>query len=171
MDTARRFLPAFLFLVLAAPPAARAQTELERARASLLGIDTFHLDVEVEKSGSLEGREALSVGALRDTVLHILGAAGLNVLPPKPAPRSDTAPRLLVHVNALDAGRGLVPFSLSLRLQQGARLVRDPAVTLQVGTWESELVGLASVDRLRLIPEAAADLAYEFTRDFKHVNP
>jgi hypothetical protein len=170
MDTTRPFLLACIFLVLAMPPAASAQPEREQARASLLGIDAFHLDVEVEKSGSLEGREALYVRALRDTVLHILGAAGLDVLPPKAAPRSDTEPRLLVHVNALDVGRGLVPFSLSIRFQQAASLVRAPSLTLQVGTWESELVGLASVNRLRLIPEAAADIAHEFTEDFNHVN-
>lgn len=147
----------------------RAQTELEHERASLRGVDAFFLSVNVEGPGTLTARDDLAVPALRAGLLDVLRQAGLPVRADD-APPTARFPYLLVHLNLLDAGRGLVPFSIDLRFYQRVSLVRDPGQLTVAETWGTDLVGLVSYDQLPLLPAAAADAVRDFIDDFRRAN-
>ncbi len=178
MATVSRFLALILLLPGVLPTAARAQTELAQERASLLGIDGFHLSVDVEGPRHLLEQEELDLRRLVLDLRARLREMGLTVYEDKPAPAGpgdvravDRGTYLHVHVNMMDAGRGLVPFAVEAAFYQPVLLARDPSQRMAATTWGTSLVGIVSLDNLPLIGEAAAGLVNEFAADFRQANP
>lgn len=151
-----------LFLLAATAGPAQTQARLAEERASLDNLGAFGVVVDVEAPRTLAAHPALAVDALHQQTRAQLRAADAPVLSASAWAQQAGAPYLYLHVNAADAGQGLVPFSIEVQLLQRVRLDRDPAARLMVPTWESEVVGLVSRDQLARIPEAAALLVDEF---------
>ena len=83
---------------------------------------------------------------------------------PSTDPNQSGLPHLYVHVNAHDAGGGLVPFSVNAYFIQEVRLSEGGRRMMAI-TWESGFVGVVSYDRLVAIPDAAESLVEEFAGD------
>lgn len=160
----------FALLALLLPAAASAQTELEREQASLQGVGGFYLSLNIEGPAGVLGHEALDFKGLEARLRARLNAAGLPVRPEASLAAEDRVPYLHVHVNTMDAGRGLVPFGVEVRFFQAVRLARRPAAETVAATWSASVVGLVSHDQLVLIPEAAGGLVEEFILAFRQVN-
>ena len=157
-----------LILMMTAPAAAAgAQTELEVARSTLHGIGAFGVAVDVETAAGLAGHEALDVRAFRAAVEERLETAGLPLLD---AYDGLTQPHLYVHVNAADAGSGLVPFSIEVDFRQPVYLDPGRSVATAATTWDDSVVGLVSHDRMALIGEALLALVDQFAEDFRQIN-
>ncbi len=167
----RLILLSILLGLLLPASAAQGQTEIERERASLRGVEGFYLSLNVEGPRSVLEQEALDFDPLKQAVRARLDEAGLPVQPDAELPSEARLPYLHVHLNTMDAGRGLVPFSVEVRFYQGVRLTRDPAATTVAATWGASVVGIASYDRLPIIAESALSLLEDFVRDFRSVNP
>lgn len=167
MTTIRRLLIVAGLLAGVWSSGAYAQTELERARSSLGGIDRFGVAVDIESSQALSTTGALDVVALQNRLTARLRETGLDPLATYDGLES---PYLYLHINAMESGPGLVPFSIELDFFQPVYLDRDRTVSTAAATWEDSLVGLVSQDRLDLIPEAALELVEQFIEDFKRIN-
>ena len=70
----------------------------------------------------------------------------------------------------MDAGQGLVPFSLTLYFYQPVKLILNRDMQTSSITWESGSVGIVSYDQMDMIPVAAQNLIEEFIADFKQIN-
>jgi len=145
-----------------------AQSEMVRERNSLRGVDGFYLSLNIE--GPASAQDALDFRRLHQDLQARLQEVGLPVWAEDRLPASERIPYLHVHINAVDAGRGLYPFSVEVRFYQAVRLARDPSATTVAATWSASIVGIASHDHLRLIPEAALGLLEDFIEDFNGVN-
>lgn len=153
------------FVVLGSLVATTTQAQINDAdaQASLAGITTFFVRADIERSGSLDDLDNLN---LTTRIQQRLSEADL----PLQNEQSD-GPYLYAHLNALDMGRGLVPFSVHFQFIQPARLVRTPSSSLSVVTWETSITGLVSSDNLAIIGEATVALLDEFIAAFRIANP
>jgi hypothetical protein len=70
----------------------------------------------------------------------------------------------------MDAGRGLVPFSISVRFYQPVKLSLNRDRQTSASTWETGTVGIVSYDRMNIIGESVQNLVGDFIRDFKRMN-
>jgi hypothetical protein len=75
-----------------------------------------------------------------------------------------------MHINTMDAGQGLVPFSVSLDFYQPAELTLNRNLQTSVSTWQTGLVGIVSYDRMNVIGESAVNLLDDFIKDYNQVN-
>ncbi len=164
-----RLLLLGLLLGLTLP--AQGQTEIERERASLRGVTGFYLSLNVEGPHSVLGQEALDFHRLEDALRARLREAGLQVLDETQVTAAERVPYLHVHVNAMDAGRGLVPFGVELAFYQAVRLARAPSAATVAATWGASVIGIASYDQLPIVAEAALALLEDFAEDFRGANP
>jgi len=158
----------FLLLCGVSATAAQAQSEMERERQSLRGVDGFYLSLNTVGDASVQ--DSLDFGQLHYDLRATLQNAGLPVWPEGTVSAEDRVPYLHVHVNTVHAGRGLYPFGIEIRFYQAVRLTRDAAGPTVATTWATSIVGLASYDNLGLVPETALGLLEEFVDDFRRVN-
>ncbi len=163
----RYFLLIALLFVLQAPISLLAQTEIEMGQVSLKGITSFRVVVEVERSGPILDDPMLAPGHLHASVVSLLRDVGLPV---QPESNPGEMPFLLIHVNAMDADRGQIPFMVDAGFFQEVHLNRPPNLTIQAQTWESAVLGMTYHNQLELIPEAVMDLVSDFIGDYQAVN-
>lgn len=147
-----------------------AQNEIERERSSLRGINTIGFTVTVEKNAPLKNNVKLDVPSLQKMGEEILKKGGITLTPDKQVKHSDEIPFLLMHINSMDAGQGLIPFNISLHLYQPVKLALNRDIQTTANTWESATLGLVSYDRLDLIKKATRDLLQEFIDDYQKIN-
>ena len=166
--TQRILIPIILCLWGLSATAAWAQSEIERERASLRGVDGFYLSLNTVGDASVE--DSLDFEALHQGLRTRLQEAGLPMWPEGQVTAADRLPYLHVHVNTVHAGRGLYPFGVEIRFFQAVRLVRDPSTPTVAVTWSTSIVGIASYDQLGLISETALNLLEDFIEDFQRVN-
>ena len=166
--TQRILIPIILGLWGLSATAATAQSEMERERASLDGVDGFYLSLNTVGDASVQ--DSLDFGQLHQDLRARLQEAGLPVWPEGQVTAENRVPYLHVHVNTVHAGRGLYPFGVEIRFYQAARLERDPATPVVAATWSTSIVGIASYDQLGLIPQTALHLLEDFIEDFQRVN-
>ena len=161
----------FILLLLGGIPvtAARAQSEMERERHSLRGVDGFYLSLNMVGDAAVQ--DSLDFTQLHLDLRTTLQNAGLPVWPEGTVSAEDRVPYLHVHVNTVHAGRGLYPFGVEIRFYQAVRLAHDAAAPTVAATWATSIVGLASYDNLGIIPEAALGLLDDFIKDFSQINP
>lgn len=148
---------------------ALAQSEVERDRRTLQGIDGFYLSLNTEGAAAVQ--DSLDFQQLYQNLRHRLRDAGVPVLPEDPTSVTRRAPYLHVHVNVVYAGRGLYPFGVEIRFYQAVHLDRAPSTATMASTWNTSISGLASYDQLGLIPETARALLDEFIEAFHQANP
>lgn len=161
-------LTALLALTLSCP--ALAQNEIERERSSLRGIAEMGFTVNLEVNVSLNEKGELEVTSLRDRALNTLKKEGLEIIPDKKIESSADVPFLYMHINTMDAGQGLVPFSVSIRFYQPVKLTLNRDLETSASTWETGLVGIVSYDRMNVIGDSAVDLLQDFINDYNRVN-
>ncbi len=166
--TQRILIPILLCLWGLSATAVRAQSEIERERASLRGVDSFYLSLNTVAAASVQ--DSLDFEQLHRGLRTRLQQAGLPVSPEGQVTADDRVPYLHVHVNTVHAGRGLYPFGVEIRFFQAVRLVRDPSTPTVAVTWSTSIVGIASYDQLGLISETALNLLEDFIKDFQRVN-
>lgn len=151
---------AVLVWMLSTP--ALAQIDQEEAVQSLSDVGPYGMVVDVEATLSLASDAVLDIESMRVRLADRLET--LSGRRPSVDPIGEEHPYLYVHVNALDAGDGLVPFAVNATFQQPVRVVAGGQPMMAV-TWESGSVGLVSYDRLAAIPDAAESLVEEFAED------
>ncbi len=165
----RFILPFTLMLCSVSAIAARAQSEMERERQSLRGVAGFYLSLNTVGAASVQ--DSLDFTQLHHDLRTRLQGAGLPVWPEGQVSAEDRVPYLHVHVSTIHAGRGLYPFGIQIRFYQAVRLEHDAAAPTVAATWEASSVGLASYDRLSIIPEGALEVLEEFVADYRRANP
>ena len=169
MTTHPRLILSLILLLCGVSATAAAQSEMERERQSLQGLDGFYLSLNTVGDASVQ--DSLDFEGLHQGLRSKLQAAGLPVWPEGQVTAEDRVPYLHVHVNTVHAGRGLYPFGIEIRFYQAVRLERDAATPTVATTWATSIVGVASYDHLGIIPEAALNLLDDFIDDFRVINP
>lgn len=147
-----------------------AQNEVARERSSLKGINELGFTVNMEANLPLAEKGEIEVTSLREMGEKMLRNSSISLIPDKEAIRSDEIPFLYLHVNCMDAGQGLVPFSLSLYFYQPVKLTLNRDLQTSAVTWESGSVGIVSYDQMNLVNDAAKILIEEFISDYKQIN-
>ncbi len=162
----------FLFLIITTLWASRsfAQSEVERELSSLHGIGHFYFVLNVEGNKNLTEKEQLNVPKLQKQLHDHLQSKGMDVLPNTDQPAAAEVPYLRLHINAMDAGRGLVPFAISVNFYQPVKLVLNRDRQTLASTWNTGYVGIVSYDRMGVIDTAAVDMLNEFILDYRRVN-
>lgn len=147
-----------------------AQNEVERERNSLQGINELGFTVNLEVNATLNEKGEIEITSIKDAVQKRLEEANIPTVSDDAVESSADIPFLYMHINTMDAGRGLVPFSISLRFYQPVKLALNRDRQASASTWETGTVGLVSYDRMNVILEAAENLAGDFIRDFQRAN-
>ena len=147
-----------------------AQTELEQARASLVGAEGFYLSVNMEGPAAVVEHDALDLPRLRERLAGRLEEAGLPLLQDAGVPPAERLPYLHVHVNIMQADRGQIPFSVEMRFFQEVHLARDPAHPVPAATWETSIVGLSYHNQIPFVADVTVELVDEFIGDFQQAN-
>ena len=165
----RPFLVLLLILTLHPPGMANAQQGIEQSRQTLQQIKGFYLTVDVEGTRGLTEEAILDVVTIRRNVAAKLAEAGLNVIEATEVVDAQRVPNLYVHINMIDAGRGIVPFAVNTQFLQEVRLAHQNITTV-ASTWDTGLVGVVSYDTLELIGETAVSSVTNFIDDYHAVN-
>ena len=147
-----------------------AQNEVGRERNSLRGIQAMGFTVNVESNTSIADYSEINVDSLIQMGQRTLKESGISLIPDRKVQSSDEIPFLYLHINSMDAGQGLVPFSLTLYFYQPVKLMLNRDIQTSSITWESGSVGIVSYDQMGMIPDAAQNLIEEFITDFKQIN-
>ncbi|MFH5883246.1 hypothetical protein ACG2F4_02960 [Halalkalibaculum sp. DA3122] len=169
LDAYRRLIALLPIIILIGAPAL-AQNEIERERNSLRGIAEMGFTVNIETNVSLNEKGELEISSIKQQAVDKLREAGLTIVPDREIRSSADLPFLYMHINTMDAGRGLVPFSISLDLYQPARLTLNRDLQTSVSTWQTGLVGIVSYDRMNVIGESAVGILDDFIKDYNKVN-
>lgn len=159
-----------IFLFSCFPFLASAQNEIQRERSSLRGIAALGFTVNLEANVSLNERGELEVTSIIENARKTLVDAGISLISDDEVRSSDQIPFLYMHINSMDAGQGLVPFSISLRFYQPVKLTLNRDLQTSASTWQTGMVGIVSYDRMYIIQESAINLLHEFINDFRRVN-
>lgn len=152
------------------PLFAWAQNEVARERSSLKGIQAMGFSANYEANAPLAEKQEISVSSLQDMGKQTIVEAGITLIPDQEVRQSDQIPLLYLHINAMDAGQGLVPFAINLYFYQPVKLALNQDLQTTASTWESGSVGIASYDQLQLIRQAAEGLLEEFVHDYNTIN-
>lgn len=166
----RSFIFSFLLSMFVIPLTLHAQNEIQRERSSLRGINEVGFTVNLETNITLNEKGEIEVTSIKDAAEQRLSEAGIPLVSDKEVESSAEIPFLYMHINTMDAGQGLVPFSVSIRFYQPVKLQLNRDQQTSASTWETGMVGIVSYDRMNVIQEAAVDLLGDFINDFKKVN-
>lgn len=145
------------------------QNEIERERSSLRGITEVGFTANMEVTRSLEG-DIPDVTGIEEEAESRLDEYGLNIISDNEVRSSAEIPFVYMHINTMDAGEGLVPFSISIRFYQPVELLLHDGVQSSASTWETGTVGIVSHDRLPMIRDAAINLLQDFINDHRTMN-
>ncbi len=159
-----------LLSILWLPLLSYGQNEIARERSSLRGITQLAFTVNLETNASLNEEGELEVTSIIDAIGDRLEKAGIPVIPDRSVESSADVPFLYIHINTMDAGQGLVPFSISVRFYQPVKLMLNRDTPTSASTWETSMVGIVSYDRMHLIRQSAVNLLQDFISDFNRVN-
>lgn len=172
MKKALRFRNRSLLVLLLwiSPMLLYAQNEVARERSSLQGIRSMAFSVNYEANAPLAEKKQTGIAALQKMGEQQLQKAGIALASDEALRQSAQTPLLYMHINAMDAGRGLVPFAINLYFYQPVKLPLNRDIQTTASTWESGTLGLVSYDELGLIREAARGLLNEFITDYKEIN-
>lgn len=165
-----RLTVSLLLLLLSVPSVLQAQNEIERERSSLRGINELGFTVNLETNVTLNEKGEIEVTSIKDAAEQRLNEAGIPLVSDSEVKSSADIPFLYMHINTMDAGQGLVPFSVSLRFYQPVKLQLNRDLQTSASTWETGMVGIVSYDRMNIIQEAAVNLLGDFIDDFRSVN-
>lgn len=164
-------IPVFLVVLLwLCPGLLQAQNEIAREQSSLKGLQAVGLIVNYEANAPLNTQGEIKAASFREMANQTLKQAQIPLISDKKIEQVGQVPILRMHINAMDAGKGLIPFTVSLHLYQPVKLTLNRDIRTSASTWESSTLGITSYNRLHLITNAAQGLLNEFTNDFVDVN-
>ncbi|MGK7369284.1 MAG: hypothetical protein ACNS64_03645 [Candidatus Halalkalibacterium sp. M3_1C_030] len=166
----RQLTVSLLLLLLSIPIVSQAQNEIEREISSLRGINELGFTINLETNVTLNEKGEIEVTSIKDAAEQRLSEAGIPLVSDREVKSSADIPFLYMHINTMDAGQGLVPFSISLRFYQPVKLQLNRDRQTSASTWETGMVGIVSYDRMNIIQEAAVNLLGDFVDDFRSVN-
>lgn len=126
--------------------------------------------VNYEAPSSLMEAEEIDITSLQKMGEQMLSDNNITVISEKKLKESDQFPLLYVHINAMNAGRGLIPFAINVYFYQPVKLSLNRDLQTTANTWETATLGLVSYDQLDVINESAKGLINEFINDYKMVN-
>ena len=173
MKSSRTAIPVLflsLFITVLTTSALRAQNEVALQKAALKGINSFYVTVNVEGVSQILKYDTLNVSKMQREVESGLAEAGLPLDQETSGERGQDNPLLHVHVNVMDAGQGLIPFSVDVEFYQPVKLVLQNDIQSSASTWSSGSLGLVSYDRLGVIRQAMLDELDNFIREFRAAN-
>ncbi len=159
---------ALFFLLMFVPLTAAAQGGLDAERSSLNGIRSFEADITIEGPRHLVQSDVLQSEVLLHRVVSRLRNAGLEVARATPG-SSETPPSLQVHVNLLEVGAGLVPFTVSAGFYQDVRLAAGGREMSAI-TWDESVLGVVSQNLIQTIAESIDGLVDQFVEDYLAAN-
>lgn len=159
-----------VLVIWLSPIYVQAQNEVETEINSLNGIQSMGFRVNYEANSSLAAKEEAGVTSLQEMGENLLKEAQIKLISNQELMKDARAPLLHMHINAMDAGRGLVPFAISLRFFQPVKLPLNRDKRTMGSTWESSTLGIVSHDQLHIIKSAAHSLLKEFTADYHQIN-
>jgi hypothetical protein len=164
------FLTVFIWLtILSFTSLLQAQNEITTQRASLQGLQQFYMTVNVETGPKLSKKEELDVSSLQQRATVKLQKAGLPLETGR-TPKGREHAILIMHINAMDAGRGIVPFAVDVDLYQPVKLTLNRDIDHTASTWNTGNVGVVSYDNLSTIPNAALMQLDDFIKDYETAN-
>src|SRR6056297_2882866 len=149
----RTLLFTLLAALLVIPITAEAQNEIQRERSSLRGINELGFTVNLETNVTLNEKGEIEVTSIKDAARKRLSEAGIPLVSDSEVESSADIPFLYMHINTMDAGQGLVPFSVSIRFYQPVKLQLNCDLQTSASTWETGMVGIVSYDRMNIIQE------------------
>jgi hypothetical protein len=150
---------AILLAGLAATAPAQDKAKYDPAGKSLKGVKAIYVLTEVEG----EDTAAFGPDTLRSDVENLLDRAGVVTLPIESL--VDGPPGLAylqLQLTSSTVGTTNRLYSITLRLKQRVRLVRDPDTMLWAPTWEAADQGITPVKDTREIHATVRDLVAEF---------
>ena len=159
-------IPLLLFVTLSA----RAQNEVMLEQATLQGINGFYVSVNVEGNKELTKYDTLNVTKMQRDVENKLRDAGLPLQQEAGSRQGQDYPMLYIHVNVMDAGRGLIPFAVDVKFYQPVKLTLNRDIQTAASTWSSGYLGLVSYDRLGVIRQSMLSELENFIREFNSAN-
>lgn len=146
------------------------QNEVARERSSLRGIQSLGFTVNVETNVSLTNKDEIQVTSLQEMGEETIREGGIDLIPDKEVKQSDEIPFLYMHINTMEAGNRLVPFSITLYFYQPVKLTLNRDLQTTAATWESGTLGIVSYNKMDMISNAAKGLLQEFIADYNDMN-
>lgn len=147
----------------------QAQNEIATQRTSLQGLQQFYMTINLEAGPQLSQKEELDVSSLQKKATEKLKEAGLPLETGK-TPRNQDHAMLIMHINTMYAGQGIVPFAVNIDLYQPVKLTLNRDLEHTASTWNTGNVGVVSFDNLPTIPKSALTQLDDFIKDFKEAN-
>lgn len=141
--------------------------EVEMSQNTMKGLRRFYVSVNLEWNQDLAKHADMTQVDMQKKIEQKLSDAGIDII--KHTTAADV-PYLYVHVNMMDAGRGLVPFAINIALYQPVKLTlnRDrPAMAI---TWNAGNVGIVSYDKMDVIRDSAMQQVEKFLSIYQSVN-
>ncbi len=142
-------------------------------RRSLTGLKA--VQVMVEDLHPDAERDGLHRTTIQTDVELKLRQAGIKVLTEAESLASPGMPYLYINVGTLppETQRGLYAYSIAVRLQQNARLERDPRILVaSAATWSAPVqFGTVGTTNLQQLRGTVKDLVDQFINAWLSVNP
>jgi len=149
---------------------ATAQNEVLREQNSLRGIQEFGVVINVESGGEAVKSSKLAPRTIRDAAIERLAGLPISILSDNTLRQSDQLPILHLHINILNAGQGLYPYTAELKFYQPVKLSLNRDLGTMASTWSHSFVGIVSHEYVDTIQPDALNLFDKFAADFKEVN-
>ena len=141
--------------------------EVEMSQNTMQGLRRFYVSVNLEWNKTLADHADMTKVNIQKEVEKKLSDAGIDII--KQTNAADV-PYLYLHVNMMDAGRGLVPFAIQIALYQPVKLTLNRNRPAMAVTWNAGNVGIVSYDKMDVIHESAMNQVDKFLDIYKSVN-
>ncbi len=143
------------------------KNEVEMSENTMKGLRRFYVSVNLEWNKSLSDHADMTRVDVQKEVEKKLSDAGINII--RQTNAADV-PYLYLHVNMMDAGQGLVPFSIRIALYQPVRLTLNRNRPAMAVTWSAGNVGIVSYDKMDVIRQSAMQQVAKFLAIYQEVN-
>lgn len=164
----KRWVPLLVAVTLSAPAGAAAQNTAWN-RATLEDLGGVFIRIEVKESCSSVGLTAADFEAA--VSLHLIEAE-VGVLTREEMLRNAALPELRVDVDCAAVAGGDTAYTVGLRVQQAAQMMRDGQVTLPESvTWWTTRLGVAdAASAKQAIESALIEQVAEFSAAWTEAN-
>ena len=160
---------AFLILFFTAFTA-HSQNEAQLEQAALQGINSFYVSLNVEGNKKIMRYDTIEVNRLQQDIEEKIRESGLPLTQRRSSEKGQSAPMLHIHANVMDAGQGLIPFSVEVNFYQPVKLVLNRDIQTSASTWNTGYLGIVSYDRMNLIRRSILRQLDNFINEFKQAN-
>lgn len=163
----KRFLLSGLMILLGWGLGFAQSNEVEMSQNTMKGLRRFYVSVNLEWNKDLQEHADMTQVDMQKKIEKKLTDAGIDII--KQTTAADV-PYLYLHVNMMDAGRGLVPFAITIGLYQPVKLTLNRDRPAMAVTWNAGNVGIVSYDQMKVIRESAMGMVEKFLDIYQSVN-